>query len=167
MFDTKCEVPAFSVGDVVCISDSAGAAGLARKLQAKWRGPFRVVERLSTVTFRVKKTRTGEQKVVHANRLRRYRAGAVEEHEAGADEDGGDEGDSVRVGEHIAGRDHRMSDQGRTNELIKLALMEELERTSAPTRDESLPMQRDYPLRSRGPIPRHSLGSAGGLSQRI
>lgn len=71
MFDTKCKVPAFSVGDVVCISDSAGAAGLARKLQAKWRGPFRVVERLSTVTFRVKKTRTGEQKVVHANRLRR------------------------------------------------------------------------------------------------
>lgn len=63
------------VGDVVCVSDSAGVTGLARKLQSKRAGPFRIVEVLPAVTVRIKNTQTGKQNTMNANRTRRCGAG--------------------------------------------------------------------------------------------
>lgn len=158
IFDRKADAPKFAVGDVVCVSDSAGTAGLARKLQAKWRGPFRVVERLSTVTFRVKDLRTGQQNVVHANRLRRYGAGVAEEPDAEVPTNAmlGNRGDShsapprelhrSRDRERGTLEDDPMAGQNKANELIKLGLMEELERAAATSREEGPPARQCYSL---------------------
>ncbi|XP_075722202.1 uncharacterized protein LOC142765319 [Rhipicephalus microplus] len=63
--------PKFKVGERVYIRIGAVVRGLARKLAAKWVGPYRIIERLLSVTMRVRNIKTRESKVIHPNRLRR------------------------------------------------------------------------------------------------
>lgn len=65
------EDPKFNVGERVYIRVSAVTRGLTKKLAPKWVGPYRIIERLSSVTVRVRDIKTREKKVIHVNRLRR------------------------------------------------------------------------------------------------
>ena len=44
--------------------------GLSPKLRQHWIGPYKILNKLSDVTYRIKKEPIGEPKVVHHNRLK-------------------------------------------------------------------------------------------------
>lgn len=69
-YDKGTEGALFRVGDRVYVEQPQGGVGLARKLSPKWRGPYRVIEQLSPVTFRVREITGGAIATVHANRLK-------------------------------------------------------------------------------------------------
>lgn len=167
VFDRGTQKPKFLVGDLVCVEDTAGIRGLAKKLRMKWRGPFKVVERLSDVTLRIKESRTGEQKIIHANRLRAYRAVGCDEDEievrsraedfdrGGARGSGssGRDGGGETVPTAVSGNDD--DGPGKMNDLIMFALLEELENAAAaPVSPAAQPRSQGhtYALRSRGAV---------------
>ena len=63
----------YRVGDAVWICSYAKPKGLSRKLQLRWEGPFKVIEKISDLTYKVQKSRKESFKVVHFNRLKFYR----------------------------------------------------------------------------------------------
>lgn len=69
-FDTRARAVPFRVGDRVYLECVQVKAGLARKLTPKWKGPYRIVEQLSPVNFRIREIAGASTAVVHANRLK-------------------------------------------------------------------------------------------------
>ena len=64
-------------GDLVWLLQPSPRKGLCVKLQLPWTGPWKIMTKLNDVTFRIRKTKHGEPKVVHYNRLKPYK-GPVE-----------------------------------------------------------------------------------------
>ena len=61
----------FEIGDLVWLFIPAIPVGTSRKFAKLWQGPFKVLERLSEVTYRVQDTRQSQRiQVVHVNRLK-------------------------------------------------------------------------------------------------
>ena len=58
-------------GDPVWYLISGKKKGVSRKLQEKWDGPYKVLNRLSDVTLRIKKYR-GKPMVVHIDKLKPF-----------------------------------------------------------------------------------------------
>ena len=58
-------------GDPVWYLISGRKKGVSRKLQEKWDGPYKVLNRLSDVTLRIKKYR-GKPRVVHIDKLKPF-----------------------------------------------------------------------------------------------
>lgn len=146
-------------------SRTAGARGLAKQLLTKWRGPFCIVERLSDVTFRIRENKTGVQRVVHANRLRTYRAAARHGDAAERRERTGNadcEGVNGSPGQDDSGESCPATVSGgedtcpeKTNEVVMLALLEELENVAAARVSSGVrphPRGHAYALRSRGAL---------------
>ena len=64
----------FEIGDLVWLFIPAIPVGTSRKFAKLWQGPFKVLERLSEVTYRVQDTRQSQRiQVVHVNRLKECR----------------------------------------------------------------------------------------------
>ncbi|CAH1253110.1 RTL1 [Branchiostoma lanceolatum] len=83
VYDRKCHGGGFSVGDQVWLSIPAVPRGLSKKFFPKWKGPYRVVTRMSDVTYRVQRVGGRQRVVVHFNRLKEYHVQEPEE-ETGA-----------------------------------------------------------------------------------
>ena len=50
-----------------------GKKGVSRKFRENWDGPYRVLDRLSDVTYRVGKVGKKKEKVVHFEKLKKYK----------------------------------------------------------------------------------------------
>jgi hypothetical protein len=64
-------------GQFVWLHDTQRRPKLSKKLALPWKGPYLVVKALSSVTYRIQRTRKGKTKVVHADRLKLYEGPAL------------------------------------------------------------------------------------------
>ena len=61
----------FSVGDLVMLYTSVVPRGYCKKLHRPWSGPFKILKKLSDVTYRIQRCQGRRQRlVVHFNRLK-------------------------------------------------------------------------------------------------
>lgn len=67
-YDKNTKIKNFKVGDSVWLKNEAVRRGRSAKLSPKWLGPYKVIERIGDVNYRIKMGR-GEH-VIHANRLK-------------------------------------------------------------------------------------------------
>ena len=72
-YDRRVSKHTYKVGDAVWVRTYAKPKGLSRKLQLRWDGPYKVVGKISDLTYKVQKSRKTSFKVVHFNRLKLYR----------------------------------------------------------------------------------------------
>ncbi|RXN29632.1 Retrovirus-related Pol poly from transposon [Labeo rohita] len=72
LFDFRAELQFYSVGELVWAWDKAKKRGICPKLQQRYRGPYRVLERLSDVLYRMVLVKGGPEIVVHYNRHKPY-----------------------------------------------------------------------------------------------
>ena len=70
IYDEKVHGPPFNKGDLVWLYTPVLHQGFSRKLNHPWSGPFRVIERIADVTYRIQHLRNRRKKVVHFNRLK-------------------------------------------------------------------------------------------------
>ena len=59
----------FEVGDWVYLYNPIAKHGIARKFSYKYEGPFQILEKLSGLTFKIRKE-NGREITVHINRLK-------------------------------------------------------------------------------------------------
>lgn len=78
-YNRKTEDCKINEGMHVWLHNPAGKKGKSPKLSLPWEGPYKVVERLTDVVFRIKKGRYGSFVVVHADRLKPYEGPPVKE----------------------------------------------------------------------------------------
>ena len=63
----------FKIGDQVLIHDPSRKVGICTKLRHRYKGPYRILERLSPVNYRIDRPRAGERgEVVNVERLAPY-----------------------------------------------------------------------------------------------
>ena len=71
LYDRRVHGKPFELGDLVWLHCPAVPRGKPKKLHRPWTGPFRVVRRLSTATYRIENVRARRQRlVVHFDRLK-------------------------------------------------------------------------------------------------
>ncbi len=71
LYDQKVHGKPFEPGDLVWLHCPAVPRGHSKNLHRPWTGPFRVVSKLSDVTYRIQHTRVRRRVVVHFDRLKR------------------------------------------------------------------------------------------------
>ncbi|XP_023243879.1 uncharacterized protein LOC111641862 [Centruroides sculpturatus] len=64
------KISTYQVGDRVFLNEIALSPGLKKKLAPRWSGPFRIITKLSPVTFIIENIQTKKTLHVHANRLK-------------------------------------------------------------------------------------------------
>ena len=70
-YDHRLNEHLYKEGDLVWLQTKRKKA-LAPKLQFGWEGPYRVVQRLTDLVYRIKRGPQSETKVVHHNLLKPY-----------------------------------------------------------------------------------------------
>ena len=72
-YDKRSRDVSFAIGERVWVYTPKTKEGLSKKLLHNWHGPFRIVERLSPVHFKLRTcTNRPVQATVHANRMKPY-----------------------------------------------------------------------------------------------
>ncbi|PIK43217.1 Retrovirus-related Pol polyprotein from transposon [Apostichopus japonicus] len=71
-YDLKADDGGFKEEDTVMLYVPKRRRGLSPKLQRCWEGPYVVINRLSDVTYRIKRSEKAKSIVVHFNRLKPY-----------------------------------------------------------------------------------------------
>uniref|UniRef100_A0A3B1K7E5 Integrase catalytic domain-containing protein n=1 Tax=Astyanax mexicanus TaxID=7994 RepID=A0A3B1K7E5_ASTMX len=71
-FDVKVNFQYYSEGELVWVKNEARKRGVCPKLQRRYRGPYRVLEKLSDVLYRIQSEESGSEMVVHFNRIKPY-----------------------------------------------------------------------------------------------
>ena len=71
-YDLKQFQNNYKVGDQVLLFMPAIKKGRRKKLSSRWTGPYRIVEVLSDVVFRIRLNNQVKDKVVHHNRLQPF-----------------------------------------------------------------------------------------------
>ena len=71
-YDLKQFQNNYKVGDQVLLFMPAVRKGKNKKLSSRWTGPYRIVEVLSDVVFRIRLNNQAKDKVVHHNRLKPF-----------------------------------------------------------------------------------------------
>ena len=69
-YDQRVHVNKYEPGDKVWLHQTRRFKGLSPKLQSRWVGPYKVVQRISDIVYKIKKT--GKSIIVHHNRLKPY-----------------------------------------------------------------------------------------------
>ena len=70
-FNQKKTRTEFRLGDKVYLhSPVVRNKDITRKLQPKWRGPYRIIEKKGPVTFKIREINGRKEEMVHANRLK-------------------------------------------------------------------------------------------------
>ena len=67
--DARASMKPLAPGDKVWLYNPRRKKGQSPKLMSAWEGPFEVVQKLSSVVYRIRKRRNAALKVVHYNRL--------------------------------------------------------------------------------------------------
>lgn len=71
-YNKKTKERNYQLGDLVYLKDMAPVVGKSKKLTKTWMGPYRVIEKVGPVTYRIKRVGGRDNQVVHANRLKEY-----------------------------------------------------------------------------------------------
>uniref|UniRef100_A0A3B4WPR7 Integrase catalytic domain-containing protein n=1 Tax=Seriola lalandi dorsalis TaxID=1841481 RepID=A0A3B4WPR7_SERLL len=71
-YDFRAIFQYYSEGELVWLQNKARKRGLCPKLQRRYKGPFRVVERVTDVLYKLMLVEGGPECVVHFNRLKPY-----------------------------------------------------------------------------------------------
>ena len=71
-YDIKSNLFEFQVGDAVWFYDPVRKAGLSPKLQRPWKGPFKVMTKISDILYRIQQSPRHKPRVVHHDKLRKY-----------------------------------------------------------------------------------------------
>ena len=79
-YDKKAKIRHFAVGDQVYLTNEAVRSrrlkeGFSRKFAYPWKGPYRIVQQMSEVNFKIKEIGGSKCEVVHMNRLKLVPAG--------------------------------------------------------------------------------------------
>ena len=69
----KSNLREFNIEDSVWVYDPMRKVGVNPKLQRPWKGPFKVVEKLSYILYRVKQSPRHKPRTVHHDKLRMYK----------------------------------------------------------------------------------------------
>ena len=101
-YDRGSREVALEVGDKAWLHNPRRRKGLSPKLQSSWEGPYDIVQKISAVTFRIRRGRRGKSKIVHADRLWKYR-GPGKFTWGDALDDEGDDGGEASPDEDAAG----------------------------------------------------------------
>ena len=71
-YDRHTNDETYTVGQFVWLRHDQRKKGISPKLTNRWDGPFRVITKLSNVTYRIQQTPRTPQKIVHYDRLKLY-----------------------------------------------------------------------------------------------
>lgn len=71
-FNRKMEPTTFEVADLVYLKDMGTKMGVPMKLIWLWKGPYRVIDTVRPLTYRIRKVGSREEQIVHVNRLKKY-----------------------------------------------------------------------------------------------
>lgn len=71
--DRKAFTESYEVGELIWLLDSTRKRGISPKLQKHWDGPGKVLKKISDILYRVKMGPRKRPKIVHHNRLKKYK----------------------------------------------------------------------------------------------
>lgn len=71
-FDLRVNFQYYSEGELVWVLDKSRKRGLCPKLQRRFKGPYKIMDRVTEVLYRVAPIWEGPEKVIHFNRLKPY-----------------------------------------------------------------------------------------------
>ena len=72
-YDLTSNLREFNIDDSVWVYDPIRKVGVNPKLQRQWKGPFKVVEKLSDILYMVKQSPRHKPRIVHHDKLRKYK----------------------------------------------------------------------------------------------
>ena len=70
LYNTKAHGPTYNSGQLIFLHCPAPPRGLSPKLHSFWRGPYRIEQVISELTYKIKELETGKELVVHYDRLK-------------------------------------------------------------------------------------------------
>ena len=70
LYDGQCAGIDFKIGDRVWLFNPAIKTARTKKLSSLWRGPYTVIDRLSSVNYKIQLIGTTKTQIVHRNRLK-------------------------------------------------------------------------------------------------
>ncbi|KAK3082682.1 hypothetical protein FSP39_002465 [Pinctada imbricata] len=71
-YDVNASLHDYNPGDMVWLFSPNRKVGLCPKLQRHWDGPYRVIEKMSDLVYRIQKLGKTRTQVVHHNHLKKY-----------------------------------------------------------------------------------------------
>lgn len=71
-YDFRANFPYCSEGELVWIQNKARKRGVCPKLQRRYKGPFRMMDRVTDVLYRLVPVEGGQESVVHFNQLKPF-----------------------------------------------------------------------------------------------
>ena len=71
-YDIKSNLFGFHVGDTVWLYDPVRRVGLNPKLQRPWKGPFKLIDTLNDILYRVERSPRHRSRVVNHDKVRMY-----------------------------------------------------------------------------------------------
>lgn len=74
-YDLGSQNKVFAPGDLVLMYDPTVKRGRSKKLKKPWLGPYKILEKLSDVNYKIKKGR--KEYITHANRIKHFRLRAI------------------------------------------------------------------------------------------
>ena len=72
LYDRKISQYSYSKNDAVWLRVYVKPRGLSKKLQLRWEGPFKIIQKISDLVFKIQKNKKASCKIVHFNRLKPY-----------------------------------------------------------------------------------------------
>ena len=72
LYDRKISQYSYSVNDAVWLRVYVKPRGLSKKLQLRWEGPFKIIQKISDLVFKIQKNKKSSCKIVHFNRLKPF-----------------------------------------------------------------------------------------------
>jgi RNase H-like domain found in reverse transcriptase/Reverse transcriptase (RNA-dependent DNA polymerase)/Integrase zinc binding domain/Retroviral aspartyl protease len=111
-FDAKRQFREFNIGDWVMVYKPTTKLGLSKKLLAQYYGPFQIAEKISDITFRVKKStsKNAPLELVNIDRLKPYFCSPHREESAPpAAESDSSESDSEANTSHTANKEKSLN----------------------------------------------------------
>ena len=71
-YDIKSNLREFRVGEAVWLFDPTRKVGLNTNLQRPWKGPFKVIEKISDILYAVQQSPRHKTRIVHHDKLKKY-----------------------------------------------------------------------------------------------
>ena len=71
-YDNNSKKPNYRTGDPVWLRTYKKSVGKTPKLQFRWEGPYKIIQKISDVTVKIQRNLRANMKVVHINKLKPY-----------------------------------------------------------------------------------------------
>ena len=117
--DRKVHSASYDIGDLVWLEDLTPKVGLSRKLRKKWKGPFKIIEVIKPVNYKIKPVGKGRAQIVNVIHLKRCfsKLGAHDTEETKSEQDRTELGGENNRAEDLVATQQNEEDQN-TSEII-------------------------------------------------